>query len=228
MTGLLISVRDGEEAREVLAGGARLVDVKEPSRGPLGAADSEVWREVLSVVAGRVPTSVALGELYGDALLAQMGCLAGFDYAKVGLAGCGVSDDWPETWESLLSQFPTDVTPVAVVYADWQAAQSPPPDSVVDHAHRLRCGAVLVDTFDKTGGCLTDHLDADELSRLVRAIRDRSMLTVLGGSLGQGTIADVMHLKPDYIAVRGAVCRGTRAGAIDRELVRDLAALLDS
>lgn len=227
MRGLLVSVRDGEEAREALAGGARLIDVKEPSRGPLGAADSTVWRDVLSAVAGRVPTSVALGELYGDALLARMDCLAGFDYAKVGLAGCGASEDWPQIWENLMGQFPTVVTPVAVIYADWHAAQAPPPDSVIDHACRLQCGAVLLDTFDKTGGSLTDHLDPDELTRLLGAIRDRNMLTVLGGSLGPGTISDVMHFQPDYIAVRGAVCRGTRTGTIDRELVRDLAALLD-
>ncbi len=228
MSGLLVSVRSVDEARDALAGGARLVDVKEPSRGPLGAADAGVWGEVLSAVAGSVPTSVALGELYGDALLAQMDCLAGFDYAKVGLAGCHASEDWPQIWGSLLSQFPAGVTPVAVIYADWSAAQAPPPDSVVEHACRLRCGAVLLDTFDKTGGCLTHHLEADELSRLVDTIRDRNMLTVLGGSLGPGTIGGVMHLQPDYIAVRGAACRGTRTGTIDRKLVRDLAALIDS
>ena len=33
MTGLLISVRDAEEARAALAGGAGLVDIKEPRRG---------------------------------------------------------------------------------------------------------------------------------------------------------------------------------------------------
>jgi len=228
MNGLLVSVCSGEEAREALAGGTRLIDVKEPSRGSLGAADSAVWRDVQAVVAGRVPTSVALGELYGDALLARMDCLAGFDYAKVGLAGCGASEDWPQTWENLLRQFPTGVTPVAVICADWHAAQAPQPDSVIDHACRLHCGAVLLDTFDKTGGCLTDHLDAEELSRLVGAIRDRNMLTVLGGSLGPGTIADVMHCEPDYVAVRGAVCRGTRTGPIDCKLIRDLAALVDS
>ena len=34
--GLLVSVRSAAEAATALAGGADLIDVKEPSRGPLG------------------------------------------------------------------------------------------------------------------------------------------------------------------------------------------------
>ena len=36
MTGLLVSVRSAEEAEIALAGGANLIDIKEPSRGALG------------------------------------------------------------------------------------------------------------------------------------------------------------------------------------------------
>jgi uncharacterized protein (UPF0264 family) len=38
MTGLLVSVRDAAEAADALAGGADLIDVKEPNAGSLGAA----------------------------------------------------------------------------------------------------------------------------------------------------------------------------------------------
>ena len=37
--GLLVSVRSGAEAEAALAGGADLIDVKEPTRGALGRAD---------------------------------------------------------------------------------------------------------------------------------------------------------------------------------------------
>jgi uncharacterized protein (UPF0264 family) len=227
MTGLLVSVRNGEEARAALAGGADLVDVKEPSRGSLGAADEAVWLEVLRAVASKVPTSVALGELCSDAADADIECVAGFDFAKVGLAGCGGSAGWPRDWANLLSRLPRSVTPVAVVYADWRAACAPPPDEIIDHARRLACGAVLFDTFDKSRGDLTVHMGAAELSQLVGAVHDRSMLAVLGGSLGAATIPCVMSFGPDYIAVRGAVCHGTRTGTIDERLVRELAELID-
>ena len=60
---LLVSVRDAAEAEAALAGGADLIDVKEPSRGPLGRADAGVIRYVVKAVGGRAPVSAALGEL---------------------------------------------------------------------------------------------------------------------------------------------------------------------
>jgi len=227
MTGLLVSVRNGKEARAALAGGADLIDVKEPSRGSLGAADEAAWQDVLPAVAGKVPTSVALGELCGEAASANVEGLAGFDYAKVGLAGCGQRNDWPCEWASLLSRVPRRVTPVAVVYADWHAACAPSPNEIIDHAVRLECGAVLFDTFDKSQGDLASHLDVETLSQLVGVLRDRGMLTVLGGSLGPATIPCVMPLSPDYVAVRGAACPEARTGTVDQCLVRELATLID-
>ena len=52
MTKLLVSVRCAEEATAALAGGADIIDVKEPRRGSLGRADDRVIREVMEVVAG--------------------------------------------------------------------------------------------------------------------------------------------------------------------------------
>ena len=63
MPGLLVSVRSADEARAALAGGADVIDIKEPGRGPLGRADEATWRAVRAEVAGRVPVSAALGEL---------------------------------------------------------------------------------------------------------------------------------------------------------------------
>src|SRR4029077_9754602 len=62
-SGLLVSVRSAAEAREALSGGADVIDVKDPSHGPLGMARQGVIDEVLSVVAGKVHVSAALGEL---------------------------------------------------------------------------------------------------------------------------------------------------------------------
>src|SRR5215212_6095908 len=53
--GLLVSVRNVEEAHRALEGGAALIDVKEPSRGALGRADDNVIAAVVAAVAGRRP-----------------------------------------------------------------------------------------------------------------------------------------------------------------------------
>src|SRR5262245_40260453 len=60
---LLVSVRSVEEAEAALAGGAGLIDVKEPNNGALGFAGVEVIAAVLRMVAAQRPVSAALGEL---------------------------------------------------------------------------------------------------------------------------------------------------------------------
>ena len=63
MAGLLVSVRSVAEAEIALAGGAAIIDVKEPSRGALGRADDTIIADIVRSVAGRAPVSAALGEL---------------------------------------------------------------------------------------------------------------------------------------------------------------------
>src|SRR4051795_6593943 len=95
VAGLLVSVRSVDEARAALAGGAAVIDVKEPDRGPLGCADFEVCRAVRRVVPPEVPVSVALGELrewMGTGRTAPPPSpdpFAGIAYRKLGLAGAG-------------------------------------------------------------------------------------------------------------------------------------------
>ena len=43
---LLVSVRTIEEARAALAGGADIIDIKEPTRGSLGRADEAVLTSI--------------------------------------------------------------------------------------------------------------------------------------------------------------------------------------
>src|SRR5688500_3590527 len=97
-TRLLVSVRSAEEALLALAGGADLIDVKEPDRGSLGYADPAVWREVQQAVAFRVPMSAALGELLTDPVERLAAHATGFAYAKIGLAACGNEPLWREKW----------------------------------------------------------------------------------------------------------------------------------
>ena len=92
MTRLLVSVRSATEALSALAGGAAIIDVKEPSRGPLGRADDMVIRAVLAAAADRVPVSAACGELIEP----QTPAPHGLAFTKVGLAKQGL--DWREQW----------------------------------------------------------------------------------------------------------------------------------
>lgn len=231
LTKLLVSIRDASEALTAVAEGVDLIDIKEPRRGSLGAANQTVIMQVIEAVAGRVPLSMACGELL-DVDIEQRRWSSGhaeaIRFAKLGLAGCGTREDWPKRWQAAMAEWPESVSQVAVVYADWQTCGAPAPEEVVQVAGRLGCRAVLVDTFDKSAGNLLVHLSMDELTTLGLQVRERGLLYVLAGSLDVETIETVASLQPNYVAVRGAVCRGSREGKIDPEKVRQIKAVLNA
>jgi len=228
MTGLLVSVRNAEEARIACRAGAAVVDVKEPARGGLGAADRGVWQRVVDAVGACTAVSVAAGELIEPAAVEQLAGTRGIRFAKLGLAGCAARSDWPRSWAQRLDRFPSGVRRVAVVYADWPRCGAPPPGEVVRQAARLQCSAVLFDTYDKDGSTLVDHLTLGELRRLAGDIRAAGMRLALAGSLTASHIPPLLRLAPDLIAVRGAACRGGRIGRIDSVRVRRLVAIVQT
>jgi uncharacterized protein (UPF0264 family) len=231
VTGLLVSVRSAAEAAVALEAGADVLDVKEPAHGPLGKADDGVIADVLRAVAGRVPVSVALGEL-------RDGCdddwrldnivPPGASFAKLGLAGCRHWPDWPQRLAVAMSRLPARVTPVAVAYADWQTAGAPPLEEVLRQGGRLGCGAALLDTYEKRCGGLFDHCSAGEVADWIALAQRLGMRAVVAGSLSVQTAARAAAFCPDYIAVRGAACRGGRAGRLDGQRIAALRAVLDS
>ncbi len=209
MTKLLVSVRSAEEATAALTSGADIIDVKEPVRGSLGRADDRVIREVMEVVGGRVAVSAALGELVDDPKPPP----AGLAFVKVGLAGLG--DDWRNRWKAWSSSCNAAVL---VAYADVHEI-----DDLLSFANETRPAVFLIDTSHKDGKTLFDHLTIEKLS----LVRQRCAVPLaVAGSLGLENVDSLLPLKPDIIAVRGAVCRGGRDGTVDVELVRQLASRL--
>ena len=216
--GLLVSVRSADEARIALAGGADVIDVKEPSRGSLGPADAATVAEVVAVVGGRVPVSVARGDLLEREL--TCGELSGVSYAKVGLAGCGAAADWRWRWRATISRWPAHVAPVAVVYADWRRAAAPSPNDVLAVAIDLGCPALLVDTWDKSAGGLFVHWSPSDVAAFCLRVRERGLAVVLAGSLQMASLETAVRCRPNLVAVRGAVCDGGRSGSISAARVR--------
>src|SRR3569833_821568 len=62
MTGWLASVTDADEARQVLAAGADIVDAKNPHAGALGALPLDTVRAIVNAVGGQAPGSATVGE----------------------------------------------------------------------------------------------------------------------------------------------------------------------
>lgn len=224
MTALLVSVRNAEEALAALAGGADLIDVKEPQRGALGAADPSEWRAVQQAIAGQAPLSVALGELHADPVAELAEQTAGFHYAKIGLAACAGQRHWQSLWQQAWERLPSEVMPVAVAYADWQQAHAPRPDQVL--AAAVECGVrlLLVDTHEKRGGNLLTHWSLEQIQGLADEAAEKGVRLAIAGSVSLEILPVLLALAPAYIAVRGAACRGVRTARIDQQLVAELSA----
>jgi hypothetical protein len=233
--GLLVSVRDAAEAREALAGGATIVDVKEPARGPLGAAACDVTARIAAAVGRRTPWTLAAGELRDGVVaihehvrrtIALLGDGAVPPAAvKAGLAGTGAGD-WRSLFGAFVAGLPAGVEPVAVAYADWEQAGSPAPLEVIAAAPTAGVGVLLLDTFDKAGGPVVG--DAEAAARVADWIgraRQAGMRAVLAGNLTAETLPAAVACGPDVIAVRSAACVGGRSGTVSGKLVRRLGKL---
>ncbi len=240
MTQLLVSVRSAQEAEAALRGGAGLIDVKEPAHGSLGRASDEVIADVLRVVASRRPVSAALGELVegggwrveGEELFSPSTLHPApstrLAYVKWGLASAASS--WPlllcEATRRMTEQLP-NCRAVAVAYADWQRAAAPRPEEVCSFALEKAMGAFLLDTWNKDGSTLLDWLPLNEIERLRNRCRAAGIPMALAGSLGAAEIRTLLPLRPDWFAVRGAVCpRRQRESEIDESKVRQLASMV--
>ena len=224
-TGLLVSVRSAREARSALQGGADLIDVKEPQNGPLGAADPAVVRAVVDEVAGRVPVSVALGEL-GDESEVRPQLVPGASIAKLGLAGWRKREDWRKRWRDAIAAWPDRVTAVGVAYADWEFADAPAPQEIRAAAAAAGLRGVLIDTFQKRQGGLFKCWTEQELGRWVASLRELGMWSAVAGSLDARGIARAVSCSPDWVGVRTAACHGDRFGRVSSLHVAQLQAAL--
>jgi (5-formylfuran-3-yl)methyl phosphate synthase len=236
MSSLLVSVRNAAEAEEALAGGAAIIDVKEPSRGSLGRPDPAVVFDVLRTARKRAWTSVALGELIdndADPRQWSNGADLCAPIVKAGLSGFRRRDDWRKKLLAFeRAVFATGQTkPVAVAYADWERADSPPPYDVLEFVIGQQVGtffALLIDTWEKDGSNLLDWLPLGEVMAICQRARAEQVWIALAGSLSRSQIIELLPAEPVLFAVRGAACDGGRQGKVSRNRVAELATLLSS
>jgi uncharacterized protein (UPF0264 family) len=227
--GLLVSVRNGQEASIAGRAGADLLDLKEPANGPLGRCDESVWIDVARRTRGRTPLSAALGEwhewadLDDFAVQVRLACLQGFRFAKIG-PGRSARDGGEgleTTYRRLQELGPRGLGWIAVVYADCQRGESLDRNSILTMASKVGCAGVLIDTCDKSRPIFWD----EGWARYVRRVRGENLLVALAGGLTPKSIRRIATWQPDWFAVRGAACRGgDRESSVSYRRVRALAA----
>jgi uncharacterized protein (UPF0264 family) len=225
---LLISVVEPDEVEAALAGGADIIDVKNPAEGSLGAATPSVIAAVRARVPAGVALSVALGDapLPGTMALAAAGASAcGAVYVKLGLRGLARPDDavvlLTAVREAVLGVRP-QARVVAVAYADAGRAHGLPPAALPTVAARAGVQGVMIDTAFKEGVSTLDLMGADGVASFLASARALGLETALAGALSVKEVASCSRLDVDIVGVRGAACLGGRAGRVSAQKVHAL------
>ncbi len=223
---IIASVQDKREAAEAIKGSIDILDLKNPNSGSLGRPSKRTAKEVLAAADESTVLSIALGELADLSKPEDFQFVDGFHYAKVGLSNC-ITTDWKKDLDNLLQQMPIGSEIVAVAYADWRSCNAPNPVDIVHFAFENDLPALAIDTFDKSQGDLFRHLSEFELTELVGLSRCAGLELVFAGSLALGNLSQAVQYSPDYLAVRGALCRGARNDRFSSELLEQFRVRLD-
>lgn len=228
---LLISPADEKEAAEAVAGGADIIDVKNPKEGALGASFPWVTKRIRQITPANIEVSCAIGDLPNlpcTAALAALGAAAtGVDYVKVGLYGVKTKEEAVYLMQNVTKAV-KDCNPavkvVATAYADAKRIGSVDPLFVPDIARDAEADVAMIDTAIKDGKNLFTYLTTDQLGRFVSTAHVYGLKAALAGSLRKEDLPAVYALGADIMGLRGAACTsGDRVnGRITRENVQAL------
>ena len=223
---LLVSPMNMEEAHAALAGGADILDVKNPKEGSLGANFPWVIRSVADLAKGRIPVSATIGDLEfkpGTASLAALGAASsGADYVKAGLLGVKTEVQAEEMLKAIVRAV-KDLDPekkvVASGYSDYLRVGSISPMLLPAAAARAGADVVMVDTAIKDGKPTFDFMSEEDLRDFIKLGHSFDLEVALAGSIGFAHLEELARLQPDIIGVRGIVCGGDRRSAVREDLV---------
>ena len=226
---LLVSVADAAEARAALAGGADIIDAKEPRHGALGAVAPDVFRAIRNAVGVRRPVSAALGDCATERAVETAAHLAaglGAAFVKVGFPGVASAPSARRLAAAVRRGAGAGTGVVLVAYADWRRARALPPGALVAVARETGAAGALLDTAFKDRA-LFDLLPPATVGLWVAAVHAAGVFAALAGSLQGTDFATARELGADIVGVRGAACVGGRRGRIQRARVARLRALAD-
>ncbi|MGH7626002.1 MAG: (5-formylfuran-3-yl)methyl phosphate synthase [Gemmatimonadaceae bacterium] len=225
-----MSVRNADEARDALDGGADVIDAKDPSLGPLGAVDGLTLARVVSVTGRERPVSAALGDVCSEheaERLAHQAAAHGVSFIKIGFAG--VSDS--HRAGTLLAAAVRgaggahgNCGVVAVAYADADRAKAISPAAVIRIAHDAGARGVLLDTAHKEGRTVFAIMGDRRLGQWVAEAHRQQLMVALAGQLSARDFSRARSLTANMVGVRGAACVGSRTGTVSRSRVAILAA----
>ena len=228
---LLISPLNEKEASEAIAGGADIIDVKNPQEGPLGANFPWVIRRIREITPKNISVSCTLGEapnLPGSISLAALGAASlGVDYVKVGLYGIKTPQEAVFLLQNVnkaAKECNPKIKVVAAGYADAERIGALDPLLIPEIASLAQVDLAMIDTAVKDGKNIFNFLTIKQLEKFIVSAHDLGLEAALAGSLRKQDLPAVYGLGADVAGLRGAACTNSdRAnGQITRKLVEEL------
>jgi len=217
-------VSDAFEVSAALAGGADIVDAKNPSKGALGAVSNDVLRRIGSAVARRCTFTAAAGDATTEAELAQ--CVReftahGVEWIKVGFAGVSSQVHLRRLIAAAVDAAGSAKI-VTVGYADANWGSTIGSADLVRTAADAGAAGALLDTEDKLGPGLCSLIPLSDLAHWVDACHSAGMLAALAGKLTAADLPHLVEIGADIAGVRGAACVNGRTGCVSAAKVREL------
>ena len=210
------------------------IDLKEPRHGPLGRPELPLVKQFANQMTSdcsRVPHwSIAGGELpdwesqsdkpFIEALRAQ-GTKRTDGHIKWGLAGAEQTSNWRDKLSKIVEQTRSPEQVILVHYADYRRVDAPDWNTVLSAAAEQQIDKILIDTAVKDGSKLTDWLEIHLLEQRIQDAKRQNFQIAIAGSILLDQLAKLSRLEPNWIGVRGAVCRNPkdRTSTIDPGLV---------
>ncbi|MGA2681120.1 MAG: (5-formylfuran-3-yl)methyl phosphate synthase [Candidatus Bathyarchaeia archaeon] len=228
---LLISPANVKEAAEAIAGGADIIDVKNPQEGALGANFPWVIKQIRELAPKNVRVSCALGDvpnLPGSVSLAALGAATlGVDYIKVGLCGCNTAGEAVYLLRNVNKAAKgcnPKIKVAAVGLADTQRIDSLDPMQIPSIAFKARVEVAMLDTGVKDGKNLFSYLKDTQLEEFVDCSHQFGLEVALAGSLRKQDLPVIYRFGADIAGLRGAACTNSDRvrGEIKRALVEEL------
>lgn len=233
---LLISPKNEKEAIEAAAGGADIIDVKNPNEGPLGANFPWIIRRVRQIIPRDIEVSCTIGEAPnspGSMALASLGAAStGVNYIKSGLHGVKKPNKAVYLISNIIraaKEYNPAVKVVASGYADAARANTVDPLKVPEIAYEAHADVAMLDTAIKDGKTLFTFLSKHHLKQFVKASHDYGIKVALAGSLHKEDLLKVHEIGADIAGMRSAACtlNDRVNGQITREKVQELVEIVN-
>jgi (5-formylfuran-3-yl)methyl phosphate synthase len=220
-----------KEAAEAIAGGADIIDVKNPKEGALGANYPWVIKRIKEITPKHLEVSCTLGEvgnLPGSTSLAALGAASlGVDYIKVGLYGIKTPKEAVFLLQNV-SRAAKECNPKIKIamagYADAEKICSINPLLIPEIANKAQVDVAMLDTSVKDGKNLFDYITMKQLKKFVDSAHGFGLKAALAGSIKKQDLPVVYGLGADIAGLRGAACTNSNrvTGQITRKLVSEL------